>query len=851
MRRTADLCCTPFTSEDASLNAPSASVRSWFRERFGAPTTGQRLAWPVIAAGENLLLCTPTGSGKTLAGMLPILDHIRAERRQGLKCLYIAPLKALLQDACTNLRCHCLEIDKHAPKDAWPIRIELRTGDTSARAKKHQLDDPPHVLLTTPESLAVLLTHPITAEFFQSLRWVVVDELHSFVGSKRGADLTLALERLECMVHAAPVQRVGLSATCTPLSTAAQFLVGVDRPCRIVQGSDSSDLELRAEPLPFVAGPGFMNRLIARLELELLASRTTLIFTNTRSLTERVTWALRRRYPERADAIAAHHSALAPARRRLVERAMKQGRLWAAVSSTSLELGIDIGSVDGVVFVHPPGSVVRLLQRLGRSGHRPGMPKRGLVLTASPRGLAEAAVTAECGRHGEIETLRVPDHPLDVLCQHLVGMAMTGLWTTDEAFALVRRAFPYRDLSRDDFDACLDYLSGRHRDGTQWLPARLRWEGDAFAIVDDRTARLLRRNLGTIVSEEPCAVRMAAPERETTSGWPVTSLVGEVEEVYADRLAPGDRFMLDARCLELRERDGKEMLVDEVLGRPEVPRWHGAGPPMSNELARRLYLFRAAAGEALCEGPAALDRLLRGDFHLDHAAAVDLSRWLTHQETISEIPDMRTLLIEALAHPGHVEYCIHTPLPSPANQALARVVGHRLSHIRPVQATPLAADLGFLLVVERAAAIDAEQWRSLLSPFGLRDDFLAALRNSPLLRERFAHVAQTGIMVLRSPVGRRRKVGGRNWAREQLFERVRQLAPDFLLLRQAEREAAETACDVATAGAFASTIPNLEIRLRWLAEPSPFADSLLASQSATAVSSDDALQRLHTDLLSA
>ena len=846
MRRNADLSFVPqHTPTDSALLTEPA--RTWFRDRIGEPTSAQRLAWPVVAAGENLLLCTPTGSGKTLAGMLPVVDRIRAERRTGLACLYIAPLKALLQDACTNLRRHCQEIDERSPCDAWPIRMELRSGDTSARAKKYQITNPPHVLLTTPESLAVLLTHSGAGDLFRSLRWVIVDELHAMACSKRGADLALALERLERLAR---LQRIGLSATCSPVSTAARFLIGANRTCRIAQVDDQSDMELRAEPLPFDSAPGFMNRLVARLEPELHANRTTLIFTNTRSLTERVTWALRHRYPERAEEIAAHHSALAPARRRLVERALKQGRLWAAVSSTSLELGIDIGSVDGVVFIHPPGSVVRLLQRLGRSGHRPGMPRRGLVLTASARALVEAAVTAECGRHGEIETLRVPDSPLDVLCQHLVGMAMTELWTADDAFALVRRAFPYHNLARGDFDACLDYLSGRHQDDGIGVPARLRWEGDKFTIVDERMARLLRRNLGTIVSEDPCPVRLMLTGRETASDELRTRLVGEVDEIYADRLALGDRFMLDARCLELRERDGKAMLVDEVLGRPEVPRWHGAGPPMSNELARRLYLFRAAAGEALREGPTRLDRFLRGDFHLEAAAAASLSRWLTLQETISEIPDLRTVLIEALAYPGHVEYCIHTPLPSLANHALARVVTRRLAERAGAHATPLVADLGFLLVIESATTIDPDQWRVLLAADGLADDFLATLRDGPLLRERFSMVAQTGLMALRSLNGPKRRGGSKPWALERLFDRVRLLAPDCVLLRQAEREVAESGCDLPTATAFAAELARMQIRLRWLAEPSPFADSLLASQTRNATP-DLALERLQAELLSA
>lgn len=796
-------------------------VRCWFHSRFGAPTPAQRQAWPIVAAGESLLLSTPTGSGKTLAGMLPILDRIRAERRAGLQAIYLAPLKALVQDVHATLREHNNDLSD----SGLTLRVGVRTGDTSARVRRHQLADPPHILLTTPESLAVMLSQPAAAELFRSVAWVVVDELHALAGAKRGADLALSLERLERLTgKAGGLQRIGLSATCTPLSTAAQFLTGVGRPCRIIRADDTSEMDLRVEPLAYESGPGFLPRLLARLEAPLATNRTTLIFTNTRNLAERVTWALRRSYPDRADAIAVHHSALAPARRRLVERAMKQGRLWAAVSSTSLELGIDIGSVDGVVFVHPPGSIVRLLQRIGRSGHRPGMVRRGLVLTASPRELLEATVTAECGRHGQIEALEVPDHPCDVLCQHLAGMAMTAAWTTDEAYRLVRGAFPYRNLAYDDFRACLDYLSGRHAA----VAPRLRWEGDTFTIADERTARLLRRNLGTIVSEEPCTVRMMVAAPEQSDDVPRTALVGELDRLYAERLQPGDRFMLDGRCLEYRAREGPALHVDEVVGRPQAPRWRGAGPPMSRALASRLYLFRVQAAEALRDGPDPLDRLLHHEFRLSSPAARVLGRYLTRQETISEIPDFGMLLIERLANQACVEYYVHTPLPLPANEAIVRVVTDRLRTHGRLSTVPMAADLGFIVVLEGAEEIGPEAWRTLLAAERFADDFTRSLAHTSLLRERFAQVAQTGLMVLRHPNAFRKGMGHKHRNSERLFERVRDAAPDFVLLRQAERETAATACDLAGALAFVRRLPRLQMRLRWLAEPSPFADSLLA-----------------------
>ena len=231
-----------------------------------------------------------------------------------------------------------------------------------------------------------------------------------------------------------------------------------------------------------------------------------------------------------------HHSALSAARRRIVERRLKHGLLWTVVSSTSLELGIDIGTVDQVVFVHPPGGVVRLLQRVGRSGHRPEEPRAGLLLTATPSELLEAVVTAGSGRDGQIEAVRLADAPLDVLCQQIVGMAMTGMWSAEAAFALIRRAAPYRDLAWADFQDCLDYLSGQRRDGTRWLPARLAWEGDCFTIADERTAKVLRRNLGTILTEDSTSIQLRAPTDDDETR---TQRLGEIDQSYAERSAAG------------------------------------------------------------------------------------------------------------------------------------------------------------------------------------------------------------------------------------------------------------------------------------------------------------------------
>jgi ATP-dependent Lhr-like helicase len=701
-------------------------------------------------------------------------------------------------------------------------------------------------LLTTPESLAVLLTQPLCHSLFAGLRWVVVDEVHAVAANKRGADLALSLERLEELAPEG-FQRIGLSATVTPLSEAAQFLAGAGRPCRVVAVPDDSRVEVVVQPLADQAG--FFAELIAAIEPHLHRHLATLIFANTRRLAERLAWSLRRAFPDWDADIAVHHSALAPARRADIEAAFKAGRLRAVVSSTSLELGIDIGAVDLVVLVHPPGDVVRFLQRLGRAGHEPGRVKRGLVLTATPAELLEAAVTGACGRSSQCEPLGVPEHPLDVLCQHLLGMAALETCFDDEVFQRVRRAYPYRQLPRADFDDCLLYLFGKDNRGETWLPARLRRDEGGFTLRDRSAARLLRRNLGTIVAEEQTPVLRRVPAG--TDAEENYQPVGEITAAFAERLRPGDRFLLDGRCLECRTGHEGAVVVDEVVGRPIVPVWGGEGLPLSASLAERLFAVRVRAAELLREGHGRLAALLGQDYGLDAAASGILANYVLRQECVSEVPDQTFCLLEAVPADNHTTFYVHTPLNRLANDALARVVVRRLVRDHGRSAATFVADLGFAFTLSSRPHDVPELFRGLLGAEAFEEDLAASLGDSLALRETFRRVAQTGLMVLRNPLGKRRRVGGPAWADRQLFDQIRARDPAFVLLRQAHREVARDVCDLGAARAYAAALPVRAVRCRYLAQPSPFVENWARLQygpAETVETPNDALRRLHAQL---
>ena len=817
-------------------------LQHWFRQRFGTPTPIQRSAWPAIAEGKNVLLSAPTGAGKTLAAFLPLLDHLlHSGPSAGIRVLYVSPLKALAADVLRNLRSALSGMAGSLSTTRLP-RIALRTGDSSPRDRRRLWLDPPEILLTTPESLAVLLTHEAASDLFGGLRAVVVDEVHALATGKRGADLSLSLERLQYVTG--ELQRIGLSATATPLEESARFLAGEGRPCLIAHTADASPLELSLRPLP--PGVTFLARLLDVLGQELPTIRSCIVFTNTRALAERVAWGLRRRYPQWDDQIAVHHSSLAPDRRRRVERRLKRGKLRAVVSSTSLELGIDVGSVDLVVLVHPPGDVVRLLQRVGRAGHAPGQPRRGLVLTSGSGELLEATVTAASGLVAQCEPLRLSYQPLDVLCQQLLGLSATRAWEPAAAFALIRRSSPYRDLSRADFDACLDYLLGCG----DWLPARLRIVDGAFTIRDERTLRILQRNLGVILADDPCEVVLEQPEG--------IRLIGNVDVVFAERLQPGDRFILDGLCLEFRRLEiagGKggapRLIAQELTGRPRVPRWQGEGLPMSLQMAQRLVLFRARAAEALREGPDVLSALLRDEYGLEADAVAELVSLFVRQETVSEVPDSQTLLIEAVPGQSLTTYYLHTPLNRKGNDALARVLGARFARANPGQPAlvSLVANLGLALYV-RGVELKPSDFRRLLSAERFEEDLQAAILESLVLRERFQRVAQVGLMLLRNPLGRKRRVGGRDWGERRLFEQVRAKRPDFVLLRQAHADVLEDHCDSHSACCFVRALPHLAVRSRRLSSLSPFAETWTHAEAVSEPlpTQKDILRQLHTAL---
>jgi ATP-dependent Lhr-like helicase len=747
----------------ASLEEFSAPVREWFTASFADPTPAQAAAWPAIARGEHTLLCAPTGSGKTLAAFLWALDRLggsQALARESAqdsaegssaesstesseastqssgsaagsprtRVLYISPLRALAVDIEKNLRSPLRGIALAAERAGRPWvapSVGVRTGDTSASERRSLVRHPPEILITTPESLFLMLTSA-ARETLTDVETVIVDEIHALAPTKRGAHMALSLERLERLVSAArregghpvtagaAVQRIGLSATQRPLETVAGFLAGAEvladsvtpRPVTIVDAGMSKELDLRVVvPVPDMSQPGVGESgsisapdpeattpsiwtSVHPLLLELVESHnSTLVFVNARRMAERLSSRLNELAHEEApdhtageatgtspgdeslELVKAHHGSLSRERRLQVEDELKSGSLRGLVATSSLELGIDMGAVDLVVQVSSPGSVASGLQRIGRAGHQVGAPSRGRIFPKHRADLLEAAVVTRRMHEGLIERTSVPRNPLDVLAQQVVAIVALDDWPDDELFDLVRGAANYRDLTRPVFDSVLDLLSGRYpSEEFSELRPRIVWDRIAGTVRGRSSAqRLAVTNAGTIPDRGLFGVFL-----------PDGTRVGELDEemVYESRV--GETFLLGATTWQIQEITFERVVVTPAPGRPgKMPFWHGDGPGRDAELGAAIGEFVRKI-RAMPRDEAFSELLEHHD--LDDLAADNLVAYLDEQaDATGVVPDDRTLVVERFRDEiGDWRVCIHSPHGSRVHAPWAMALRARL-----------------------------------------------------------------------------------------------------------------------------------------------------------------------------
>ncbi|WP_245550787.1 ATP-dependent helicase [Nocardia paucivorans] len=837
----------------------SPATQEWFDGAFPAPTAAQVGAWRAIAAGEHTLVIAPTGSGKTLSAFLWAIDRLATGVRPengGTSVLYVSPLKALAVDVERNLRAPLVGVRRTAQRlglEPPDISVGVRSGDTTPKERRALQRTPPDILITTPESLFLMLTSA-ARETLRGVRTVIVDEVHAIAGSKRGAHLALSLARLDRLTER-PVQRIGLSATVRPPEEVGRFLVG-SAPITIVSppAPKTFDLSVRV-PVADMTEPGeseqpgsiwpHVDEAIVEL---VLAHRSSIVFANSRRLAERLTARLNETYAERlgepvdsahappaqlgpstevvhgaAPLLArAHHGSVSKEQRALIEDDLKSGRLRCVVATSSLELGIDMGAVDLVVQVEAPPSVASGLQRVGRAGHRVGEISRGVLFPKHRTDVIHCAVATRRMSAGQIEQLRIPAHPLDILAQQTVAACALDTLDVDEWFETVRGTGSYAALPRSSYEAVLDLLSGRYpSDEFAELRPRLVWDRDAGTLTGRPGAqRLAVTSGGAIPDRGMFAVYMVGEK---------SSRVGELDEemVYESRV--GDVFALGATSWRIEEITYDRVLVTPAFGQPgRLPFWHGDGLGRPAELGAAVGEFVRRAGREGADEETFAE--LTTTSGLDDNAANNLLALLAEQRTATgRLPTDRTLVVERFRDElGDWRLVLHSPYGMPLHAPWALAIGSRLRERFGVDAAPTASDDG--IVVRLPDTTDDPPGAELFvfEPDEIEDLVTEQVGASALFASRFRECAARALLLPRRDPGRRAPLWQQRQRSAQLLDVARKY-PDFPILLETVRECLRDVYDLPALRDLLSRLARRQVRLVEVetATPSPFANALL------------------------
>jgi ATP-dependent Lhr-like helicase len=800
----------------------SQPVRDWFERTFDAPTPAQEQGWPAIASGKHTLIQAPTGSGKTLAAFLWALDQ--AQPGQGTQVLYVSPLKALNYDVERNLRGPLAGIGSK-------LSVAVRTGDTPAKERAAMLKHPPDILITTPESLFLMLTSR-ARETLRNVRFVIVDEVHAVAGSKRGAHLALSLERLERLT-AEQFQRIGLSATQRPMEEIGRFVSG-DRPIELVDAGRAKRLDLRVVvPLEDMREPGEGSSIwpsIYPALLELVQEhRSTILFVNNRRLAERL--ALRLNELAEREIARAHHGSLAREQRVEVEELLKKGEIPVLVATSSLELGIDMGAVDLVIQVESPKSVARGLQRIGRSGHRLDEPSKGRIFPKFRADLLESAVVVQRMREGLIEETQIPRNPLDVLAQQIVAVCAEEEIAVDELFELVKRAYPFRDLSRQQLENVLDMLAGRYpSEEFSELRPRITWDRVRGVVRGREGARRLAvTNAGTIPDRGLFGVHLV------NGG----GRVGELDEEMVYEARAGQTFLLGASTWRIEEITRDRVLVSPAPGIPgTVPFWKGEG-------VGRPYELGDAIGKAARELVALDDERararLRGEHALDERAAENLLVYLREQEAATgALPSDRTIVVERFRDEiGDWRLCVLTPFGGRVHAPWSLALAARLRESLGLEVNAIWSDDGIALHLPDAESPPPLD-DVLIAPEELEDLVIAEVGGTALFGARFRENAARALLIPRRRPGQRTPLWQQRLKAQGLLQVARRYA-DFPVVLETYRECLQDVFDLPALKSLLAALQERRIDLVEVETPSasPYASSLLFDYVATYMYEDD------------
>ena len=746
-------------------------IRDWFVGRFGTPTEPQELGWPHILGRKTTLISAPTGSGKTLAAFLVCIDGLvrkalRGELTDATEILYVSPLKALGNDIQKNLEIPLSEILALAGQRGMlmpEIRTAVRTGDTLAHERRAMLVRPPHILVTTPESLYILLTAAKSREVLKTVETVIVDEIHAVADDKRGAHLALSLERLEHLTGKS-LARIGLSATQKPIEIVAEFLTGGGRPAPIVVNvGHRREMDLAVEVPGSELGPVASNEMWGEIYDRIAGlarqHRSTLIFVNTRRLAERVAHHLGERLGN--DAVAAHHGSLSRKLRLAAEKKLKAGEIQALVATASLELGIDIGSVDLVCQIGSPRAISVALQRVGRSGHWRGAIPKGRIFATTRDELLECAALARAIRQGELDRLEIPEAPMDILAQQIVAMCAAEDWNEEELFQAVRRAYPYRNLARADFDAIVEMLSEGITARRGRYGAYLHRDRVNGMVRARRGARLAAITSGGAIPENALYTVVAMPEG---------MVVGTVHEDFAVESLAGDVFLLGNTSWRVRrvQQSGSVLVEDAQGAAPSVPFWLGEAPARTAELSAEVAGLRQRISSMVAGVAPGVDRnsspemaaavcWLKAECGLDDAGAEQIVEYIVAgRAVLGAVPTLDTIIAERFFDEGGgMQLVIHAPFGGRINKAWGLALRKRFCRSFNFELQAAATDNGLNISLAEQHSFPLGDVFHFLHPNSVREVLEQAVLDSPLFTTRWRWDAGRALALLRFQGGKK------------------------------------------------------------------------------------------------